>query len=335
LPEPASFDPFAPAARPTFESEPLLQPRQDADPFADGLAPPSINLPADFDPLVPEPLETPFAGPTQSDHSPHLEDAFVTPVARAMLPEDWDRDMDPNPAAPAPRVEPVPAAALPPDAAIMSGPAALGSPAVSGPAARAPAAGGDVLAAFLRGAGIGDVRLADPTATMEALGATFRTLVSGLREAMIVRAAVKGELRIEATQIRSRGNNPLKFSTDDDDALAALLAAGRRTEMSPAAAVAEALRDLRLHELATVAAMQSAVRALVAEFDPPKLRLSADRGGLGLVAMQKKANAWDHFEALHAKITEALSDNFDSVFGKAFARAYERALAEASAKDGG
>jgi len=51
--------------------------------------------------------------------------------------------------------------------------------------------------------------------------------------------------------------------------------------------------------------------------------------------MQRKAHAWDHFEMLHAKITEALSDNFDSVFGKAFARAYEGALAEASAKDGG
>jgi type VI secretion system protein ImpI/type VI secretion system protein len=335
--EPAPFDPFAPAAPSTFEQEPLLQPRTDADPFAVGLVPPSINLPADFDPLLPEPAETPFAGPTQSDHSPHLEDAFAAPAARAVLPEDWNRDIDPDPAtaARAPRVEPVPAAGLPPDVGIMSGPAALGSPAASGRAALSPAAGTDLLAAFLRGAGISDVRFADPMATMEALGATFRAFVSGLREAMIARASVKGELRIEATQIRSRGNNPLKFSTDDDDALAALLGAGRRTEMSPVAAVAEALRDLRLHELATMAAMQSAVRALVAEFDPPKLRLSADRGGLGLVAMQKKANAWDHFEMLHAKITAALSDNFDSVFGKAFARAYERALAEESAKDGG
>ena len=30
---------------------------------------------------------------------------------------------------------------------------------------------------------------------------------------------------------------------------------------------------------------------------------------------------------------EALLDDFDSVFGKAFARAYERAVAELSAKD--
>ncbi|MGH7061736.1 MAG: type VI secretion system-associated FHA domain protein TagH, partial [Stellaceae bacterium] len=217
---------------------------------------------------------------------------------------------------------PLPQAA-PPAAAAM--PAAATFPAPSAPEAS--------LAAFLHGAGLGDVRLADPTATMEMLGATFRTFVSGLRETMIARAAVKSEMRIEATQIRSGGNNPLKFAADDNDALVALIGAGRRTEMGPVAAVNDALRDLRLHELATIAAMQSAVRSLLAEFDPQKLRLAAERGGFELVAMQKKASAWDRFEALHGTVTAALSDNFDSVFGRAFARAYERALAEASVKD--
>ena len=86
---------------------------------------------------------------------------------------------------------------------------------------------------------------------------------------------------------------------------------------------------------ATVAAMQSAVRALLAEFDPVKLRLSAARGGLDFVPLQRKAHAWDAFEALYSRITQALADNFDSAFGKAFARAYEQALAEASAKEAG
>ena len=33
------------------------------------------------------------------------------------------------------------------------------------------------------------------------------------------------------------------------------------------------------------------------------------------------------------RVSQALVDDFDSVFGKAFARAYERAVAEISAKD--
>jgi len=222
---------------------------------------------------------------------------------------------------PAPAAPPLTAAPATPPEAIV-------------PPTRAPAAEADLLAAFLRGIGVTDLRPGgDPAVAMEALGAAFRALVSGLRRALMARAAVKREFRLEQTMLRSQGNNPLKFSADDEDALRALLGAGRRTEMNAADAVADALRDVRLHELATVVAMQAAVRALMEELDPAKLRRAAERGGLDFVPMQRKANAWDAFEALHARITHALSDDFDSVFGKNFARAYERALAEVSAKE--
>ncbi|MFN0115504.1 MAG: type VI secretion system-associated FHA domain protein TagH [Paracoccaceae bacterium] len=194
-----------------------------------------------------------------------------------------------------------------------------------------PPATGDLLAAFLRGAGMEDARPADAEATMEKLGAAFRALVTGLRQTLIARAAIKGEFRIEQTMIRARGNNPLKFSAGDDDALAALLGAGRRTEMTPAAAVGEALDDIRLHELAAMAAMQTAVRSLIERFDPAPLRIEGDRSG-GMLGAQKRARAFELFEKLHGDITAALTDDFDSVFGKAFSRAYEQALREVSNK---
>lgn len=339
-------------ARPPAEGSGM---RLDAggDPFAVNLAPPPITLPADYDPLAPdEPVEERLAGPTQSDHTPHIEDAFLPPMAHSVLPDDWDRDAAaqsrPPPAAevvlptgeslpPTPMQVAPPVQMTPP---VQPTPMAQAAPAVQ-PAAPRPAAppvaeapAGDLLAAFLRGADIGEVNPADSVATMERLGAAFRAIVSGLRQAMIARAAIKSEFRIEQTLIRSRGNNPLKFSADDDDALKALLDTGRRTDMSAVDAVTDALRDIRLHEIATVAAMQSAVRALLEEFEPGKLRHAAERGsGLALVPGQRKAHAWDEFEALHTKITRALEDDFDSVFGKAFARAYERALSDASARD--
>src|SRR5258707_13600143 len=102
------------------------------------------------------------------------------------------------------------------------------------------------------------------------------------------------------------GTNPMTFSADDEDALRALLGAGRRTEMNAADAVADALRDVRLHELATVVAMQAAVRALMEELDPAKLRRAAERGGLDFVPMQRKANAWDAFQALDGAVDHAL-----------------------------
>ncbi len=193
---------------------------------------------------------------------------------------------------------------------------------------------GALLAAFLEGAGLQDAQPKDPAATMLALGKAFRALVSGLRATLIARAAIKSEFRIEQTMIQARGNNPLKFSAGDDDALAALLGTGRRTDMTPHAAVADALRDIRLHELASMAAMQSGVRTLLEGLDPAKLRAQAEQNaGMTVLPAQRKARAWDTYEALYTRTVQALADDFDSVFGKAFARAYERALDEVAAKE--
>ena len=191
-----------------------------------------------------------------------------------------------------------------------------------------------LLASFLRGAGLAPASLGNPAATFEELGRAFRTLVTELRATLFARAAVKSEFRIEQTMVHSSGNNPLKFAPGDDEALAALLGAGHRGDLGAAAAIADALRDVRLHELATMAAMQSAVRALLTELDPAALRREAEQGGMALVAAQRKARAWDAFEQLYARISEGLADDFDSVFGQAFARAYQQALDEVRAQAG-
>ena len=162
---------------------------------------------------------------------------------------------------------------------------------------------------------------------MEKLGAAFRALVSGIRQALIARSEVKREFRIEATVIRRRGNNLLKFSANDDDALAGLLGAGRRTDMGAEEAITDALTDIRLHELATMTAMQTAVRALVARLGPNQIRDKDQGGGLALLG-NRKARQWDAYEALHAEVLRGLSDDFDSLFGKRFALAYEQAMEE-------
>ena len=334
--DPFALDPFEPRAAPAtppFDADPLLRRDAGQDSFAEALVPPSINLPPDFDPLTPEPGEARFAGPSRPDHSPHLEDAFHPALPRSLLPDDWDHEPVPQPLAPLPaadRPSPAPLVTDTPAPLMADTPAPAPAFVPAAPTARAAAVSeDDLLAAFLRGTGLPDARPADPAAAMEALGTAFRELISGLRQAMIARSAIKGEFRIEQTMIRSRGNNPLKFSADDDDAMLALLGAGRRTDMGAAEAVADALRDVRLHEIATIAAMRSAVRGVISRFDPVKLRLAAEQsGGLNLVPVQRKARAWDAFEALFTQTSQALTDDFDGVFGRAFARAYEQALKE-------
>jgi type VI secretion system protein ImpI/type VI secretion system protein len=360
--DPFAMDPFAPAPA---QRNPFDEP----DHPSLRLRPSSAQLPPDFDPLTPEPRESLFRGPTQEDHSPALQDAFQPPQEVGqiplhsggvipgddLLPDDWDKDLldglapaavpaKPPAPAPVPRSAPTPpptrrtVQAPPPPQPVEPAPRAAPAPPPSrsepSPPEPPPVTDdGALLAAFLEGVGLQDLQPRDPPATMLALGKAFRNLVAGLRAVLIARAAIKSEFRIEQTMIQARGNNPLKFSAGDDDALVALLSAGRRVDMTPDEAVADALRDIRLHELASIAAMQAAVRTLLEGLNPAKLRAQAEHGGVTLLPAQKKARAWDMYETLYGKTVQALADDFDSVFGKAFARAYERALDDVAAKD--
>jgi type VI secretion system protein ImpI/type VI secretion system protein len=337
-----------------FDDDPLLRGPAPAS-FSQGVA-----LPMDFDPLAPDPSNSAFNGPTQSDHTPVVADAFHPPnVSR--LPDDWDLEFSspaPGPVAnpptrpgpappdflapePPPPIQPPIAAPVPvplpapipmPPPMPSPGPPPVAPPVAAPPPPAGVAPGGDLMAAFLRGADLADAHPPDPAVAMERLGAAFRAVVAGIRQTLIARATVKSEFRIEQTMIRARGNNPLKFSAGDDDAMATMLGIGRGTGMAPAEAVTEALRDIRLHELATMSAMQSGVRALLQRMDPARLREEGEKGG-GLIPAQRRARAFELYEKLHGDISQALADDFDSVFGKAFARAYEQALREASDRE--
>jgi type VI secretion system protein ImpI/type VI secretion system protein len=305
--------------------------------------------------------------PVMPDHASPLDAAFnpapLIPLPPA-APEAWNLDFPPGPppGKTAPPAAPeddwdlgFPAAGQPPPAsaspaAIQAAPTpnpfdekpfppvapepfpAMPPPATPTDKSDPTGAGADaLLVAFLEGAGMPQVQPPDALALMRRLGSALRATVAGIRQALIARATIKNEFRIEQTMIRARGNNPLKFSADDDDALAALLGLGRRADMAPDAALADALRDMRLHELATMIAVQDAVRALLAQLDPEKLQL--ETGGVALLPAQKKARAFEAYEKLHRRITQALTDDFDSVFGKAFANAYEAALRDAQLRE--
>jgi len=328
-PQPAYAPPAAPAAY-APPSQPAYTPPPEPAYAPPAAAPPPQQWPPAQQPAyAPQPAPPPPAPPQQwqappqaapapASPSPFLEDNEVA----STIPQHR-----PPPAPPPQQYAPPPApAAAPPPAPIAAPPPTLR-------AANAAAAAGDLLGAFLAGAGI-TARPESPDAMMYSVGAAFRAMVAGIRQALIARSSIKGEFRIEQTMIRARGNNPLKFSADDDDALSALLGVGRRTDVKAEAAVADALRDMRLHELATIAAMQGAVRAMLAQLDPARLRADADNaGGMNLLPAQKKARAFEAYEKLHDNVTRALADDFDSVFGKSFARAYEVALRDISAKD--
>src|SRR3546814_18464598 len=94
------------------------------------------------------------------------------------------------------------------------------------PATATAGAASSALHAFLQGAGIESVdrRGRTEAEAMRGIGETYREMVDGLRDALLVRATTKGEFRLEQTSIRPKNNNPLKFSFSVDQAIRALLA---------------------------------------------------------------------------------------------------------------
>jgi type VI secretion system FHA domain protein len=180
------------------------------------------------------------------------------------------------------------------------------------------------LRAFLEGAGVPAAPAgADPQASLRAYGQVFRAMTEGLREVVMARTAIKGEMRIEQTMIRSTNNNPLKFSMTPDDAVLAMLSAGRPGYMPALTATKEAVDDIKTHELAVMVGVRSALEGLLRRFNPDSLESRLTQGMLSSVLpAARKARLWDSFRDTYKTIASEAEDDFQAVFGREFAKAY-------------
>jgi type VI secretion system protein len=340
-------DPFGDAGEDPFGAEPgtvfhhpVSKPAPVAafrteDPFASAGAARPGSLDTDDDLFQGITPSESWAGPSQRDNADAPKLAFAPP--KPVAPVNFnDLDIDDllgdepigAPAAPPPQ-RPVARAPEPPPVAVAPPPVVMTPPVVvqQGTPSAVPATTPDasvMLAALLRGAGVPDLRLADPVASMEAAGAVFRAMVEGLREVLMSRAAIKGELRVEQTMLRARDNNALKFSVTVEEAVAALLLPPRTGYKAPLAAVQEAARDIQSHEMAVMAGVQTALIGLLKRFDPAALEARLSPGRLdSFLPGARKARIWELFCDTYKDIAREAEDDFQSVFGREFARAYD------------
>jgi type VI secretion system FHA domain protein len=242
------------------------------------------------------------------EETPFAETPFAeTPVPPARAPQRSAPMASPGMAAPG--------AAAANVAASMPGGAPAGAPSADG--AR-------LLAAFLDGAGVAGMSLGpDPERAMHEAGAVFNALVEGIRQVLISRASIKNELRVEQTMLRAKDNNPLKFSVTTEDAIAALLQPTRPGYKQPLAAAQEAFDDVRSHEMAVMAGVQTALMGLLKRFEPGALEKRLEPGLLGgFLPGARKARTWELFCATYKAIAAEAEEDFQSVFGREFARAY-------------
>lgn len=316
-----------------------------ADPFDAPLAPPAAQRPAPARPAAAPPPDAfddlmPALGPAPAP--PHatpapLPTASVVPRPPAPRPGDMpDSSPFANPVPPArvtsvvpapPTTAPAPDPVPPPAAE----PVAPARPSPARPAAPAPAAAAqssDPVRAFFEGAGAEDIAIpeAEMVASMHRLGQMVRVMIEGLREVLMTRAEIKGEFRMERTQINAGGNNPLKFALSPEHAVEMLLRPKTRGFMDASTAVKEALDDIKAHEVAMVTGMEAAIKDVLARLDPAVLSVRVGGGGLTGLLGNKKARYWEEYERLYGSIADEAENDFHEFFAKAFARAYQEQL---------
>ena len=299
--------------------------RDDVDAPFQAFAAPKPIAPAnpaelDFDALI---GDDPFSLGTPSQAAPPPPAPIAAPAARSGPPAAHQfaaaLPLAGGAPPPAPISAPMPApmpAAMPPAEPAPPVAATQGTP----------GAVADGLAAFLAGAGMAELRTGTrPEAeTLAAAGAVFRVLVEGLREVLMSRAAIKNEFRVEQTMLRARDNNALKFSVTPEEAMAALLLPDRPGYKPPLEAAREAFGDIKSHELAVMAGVQTALLGLLKRFDPAALEQRLQPGLLQtLLPAARKARIWELFCATYKDLAREAEDDFQSVFGREFARAYD------------
>lgn len=294
------------------------------------------------------------AAPAMADHTSALQSSFRPPEARRPTPRQEPAIAVPahvpdpieallggpiDAAAPAPpvRPSPPPAAPMQPQRQPQS-PVATPTPMAAPPAASAPSADTAALwRAFCEGAGMRH----DPAQPltpelMKVIGQVLNSAVDGTLRMMAVRAATKHELRAQVTVIRSRDNNPLKFSPDAESALEQLLQPAVRGFLPGPAAMSDAMHDLVGHTIGSMAGTRAALEGVLARFQPASLESKLTSRSMldSVLTLNRKAKLWELYLQHFESIREEAQEDFHTLFGKAFLEAYEDQLERLNDRQG-
>jgi FHA domain-containing protein len=250
------------------------------------------------------------ATPAFADHTPALRSAFRLPKLRQTSSSPIERSCQPL---------------VEPPGEQTTVPSAATDPAVSSASRDADA----LWRSFCKGAGIRlDPAIELSEELLHDIGQLLRSAVEGTLKMMAVRAATKHELHAEVTVIKSRENNPLKFSPDGESALEQLLRPPMRGFLAGPAAMADAMHDLVSHSIGTMAGTRAALEGVLTRFRPEVLESKLVGRSMfdSVLPLNRKAKLWDlylqHFDA----IRDEAQEDFNTLFGKTFLAAYEEQL---------
>ena len=287
---------------------------------------------------IPPPVEEVLPDDWWNAEESPVASAPGPPPAAEQVPTDWAEP----PAAPAPRVQPPSARERAPSPADLEpdttpSPVELAEEEAEAVAPPDSQSAERLVAAFFAGLGLPPPPAVEPArqeAQFRQLGRLMRLLTQGTIEVLQARSTLKGEFRLSQTIVRPAENNPLKFSLTANQALEQLFSAPRPGFLSAEAAFAEALQDIRHHELAVVAGMRAAFNSLLRKLSPEMVEAAFRahrRHGLGLFGDR----FWNFYKEYHADFQANAGDDFQGIFGQDFVRAYEEQLARLNPRKSG
>ncbi|WP_168377315.1 type VI secretion system-associated FHA domain protein TagH [Sphingomonas sp. Leaf343] len=292
----ATADPFA-----GIPTAPATPERAAADPFS-GFGPevePFASRPDDA--VVPnQPTNDPFALPP-AGAPVETADPFgsTPPSAMAAAPVPTDPFL-PSPAAP---------------------------PAIPSAQTSAAAPDGEGWAAFCAGAGLDPADLRTTPDAMHRLGVLYKQVVLGLSDLIQDRAAFKNEFRVERTQLGLGRNNPLKHLPAIDSAKL-LLGDPLPGFMGAEESVRSAFEDVKKHQLAMLAGVQHALRAVFERLSPDEIqrvmeKAAGEKKGLRI---GRGVNPWTVYQAVFDALRKDATSNVNSIMSVAFREGYEAFL---------
>jgi len=197
------------------------------------------------------------------------------------------------------------------------------SPSPATPAGRPPEADA-LLRDIAKAAGMSPdlLQSRDPQEVAAEIGTVLRTTVEQLSLLLKARAAAKVLAKsTHRTMIGAENNNPLKFVPGTDDILEIMFAKRRAGYLDAAHSVEDAFRDLKTHELATYAAMQTALSRLLDDLSPEAIARKLPPASFS----SKKSQAWDALVATWRTMEEKHENGMLDVFLAYFSEAYAKA----------
>jgi len=160
---------------------------------------------------------------------------------------------------------------------------------------------------------------------LEQTGKLLAQMVDAMMVLLQSRTELKNAIRSDITTLSRSDNNPLKFSFDAADALTKMLANRDDGYLEPERAIEQAVDDLKLHQLAMLEGMKSAVRAVLLQFNPETLSGNLEKtGGISAnIPITREAKLWELFCDQYEAIREEAMNDFTEVYGREFRKAYE------------